>query len=273
MAQHDENIKHSSLTVSYKGRKHQLQYFDRPAPGRTILYVHGLGCSKTDFLHMTHHPQLDPFRLVSYDHPGCGGSPYDPDNKLGIDDLVELLDAFVEKMALKDFLLVGGSMGGLVVLLYAQRHPSKIRGLVSIEGNLAPEDCMFSRQTATSDYQSFVDVVYPEIKTALANRNNVVGFSRHLEGLAKANPHAYHDYSKQTVDYSDNGKLLERFLTLPMPKCFVYGSENRHLSYLSRLRQSDCAVIEIPNADHFLFYDNPGALATELANIALEISR
>lgn len=273
MDQRESNIQHSSVTVSFDGRQHRLQYFDRPGPGRTILYVHGLGCSKTDFLDMTRQPQLDSFRLISYDHPGCGGSPYDPEHKLEIDSLVELVHAFVKTMALTDFLLVGGSMGGLIVLLYAQRHPSGIRGLVSVEGNLAPEDCMFSRQTASSDYQSFVDDVYPEIKAALAKRNHVAGFSRHLEGLSRANPHAYHDYSRQTVNYSDNGKLLERFLDLPMPTFFVYGSENRRLSYLPRLRQSDCTVIEIPEADHFLFYDNPGAFATALADITLQISR
>ena len=80
--------------------------------------------------------------------------------------------------------------------------------------------------------------------------------------LAKANPRAYYDYAFQTVTYSDQGNLLQRFLSLPIPKCFLYGSQNRHLSYLARLRESDCAVIEIPNANHFLFYDAPNHCAT-----------
>ena len=86
--------------------------------------------------------------------------------------------------------------------------------------------------------------------------------------LGKASPKAYYDYAFQTVRYSDEGKLLERFLNPPIPKCFLYGSKNRHLSYLPQLRESDCVVIEIPNANHFLFYDAPDHYAAALASFA-----
>jgi len=52
------------------------------------------------------------------------------------------------------------------------------------------------------------------------------------------------------------------------PTCFLYRSQNRHLSYLDRLRESDCAVIEIPNANHFLFYDAPNHYTAALASFA-----
>ena len=73
------------------------------------------------------------------------------------------------------------------------------------------------------------------------------------------------DYSFQTVEYSDHGNLLDRFLSLPAPKRFLYGSQNRHLSYLQRLRESECMVIELPHANHFLFYDQPNHYAAALA--------
>jgi pimeloyl-ACP methyl ester carboxylesterase len=82
----------------------------------------------------------------------------------------------------------------------------------------------------------------------------------HLEVLNRANPRAYFDFSFQTVQYSDSGRLLERFLALPMPVHFVYGSRNRGLSYLDQLRASH-SVTEIAEADHFPFYDAPDAFA------------
>jgi hypothetical protein len=94
------------------------------------------------------------------------------------------------------------------------------------------------------------------------------GFARHLQALEQANPHAYYDYSFQTFEYSDHGNLLQRFLSLPVPKCFLYGSENRHLSYLQRLLASECTVVEIPNANHFLFSDQPDHYAAALASFA-----
>ena len=51
------------MTVSTAGRPYILRYFDRPGPGPAILYIHGLGCSKDDFLEMAAAPELESFRL------------------------------------------------------------------------------------------------------------------------------------------------------------------------------------------------------------------
>jgi pimeloyl-ACP methyl ester carboxylesterase len=241
-----------------------MRYFDRPGSGPTILYIHGLGCSKADFMEMTSAPDLQSFRLVSADSPGCGDSTYDESHPLNIDGVVELIGQFVAHVGLDRFLLVGGSMGGLVALLYAERNPGKIAGFVNVEGNLAAEDCMFSRSVIPHSYSHFEKVVFPQIKEALSAKAGR-GFAQHLRVLEKANPRAYYDYAFQTVEYSDHGNLLERFLSLPIPKCFLYGTKNRHLSYLQRLRNSGCTVMEIPNADHFLFYDEPNYYAAALA--------
>lgn len=256
------------VDIDLRGQARRLRYFDRPGSEGTMLYVHGLGCSKADFLGMTREACLKPYRLVSYDQPGCGESRYDPAHPLNIDGLVELLDGFVTAMGLSDFLLVAGSMGGLVALLYAERHFSKLAGFVNVEGNLAPEDCMFSARVAPHDYAHFERAIFPQIKAELAAPRKVPGAVQHLEVLRQADPRAFYDYSPQTVSYSHDGNLLERFLSLPVPRYFLYGSENRHLSYLPRLRRSDCKVIEIPNADHFLFYSNPGSYAAALAQAA-----
>jgi len=142
-------------------------------------------------------------------------------------------------------------MGGLVALLYAEQNPDKIAGFVNVEGNLAPEDCMFSRNAIPHSYSHFESIVFPQIKSAISQRRTRI-----------------YDYSFQTVDYSDHGNLLQRFLSLQVPKCFLYGSENRHLSYLQRLLASECTVVEIPNANHFLFYDQPNHYAAALASFA-----
>jgi pimeloyl-ACP methyl ester carboxylesterase len=218
-------------------------------------------------MEMTSAVELQPFRLISADHPGCGDSPYEHNEPLNIDGIVELIENFVANLGLDSLLLVGGSLGGLVALLFAERNLNRITGFINVEGNLAPEDCMFSRNVISHSYSHFEQVIFPQIKKAVSARQGR-GFAQHLSVLARANPRAYYDYAFQTVEYSDNGNLLQRFLSLPIPKCFLYGSENRHLSYLQRLRESDCTVIEIPNANHFLFYDAPNDYAAALASFA-----
>jgi pimeloyl-ACP methyl ester carboxylesterase len=263
----ENSLQYSTMTVATAGRPYTLHYFDRPRPGPAILYIHGLGCSKADFMEMAAAPELQPFRLISADHPGCGDSPYDDTYALNIDGIVNLIENFVDNLALNRFLLVGGSLGGLVALLYAERNPSRVAGFVNVEGNLAPEDCMFSRNVIPHRYPHFEKIIFPQIKQALSARKGR-GFAQHLLVLAKASPRAYYDAAFQTVKYSDEGGLLERFLSLPIPRCFLYGSENRHLAYLPRLRDSDCTMMEIPNANHFLFYDAPEHYAAALASFA-----
>jgi pimeloyl-ACP methyl ester carboxylesterase len=257
-------MKDQQIAVEACGRKFQLHYFDRPGPEDTILYVHGLGCSSDDFIGMTEQPALEGCRLVSYDQPGCGRSPYDVDHPVNIDCLVDVMEAFVNAIALDRFLLVGASMGGLVGLLYAERHPDKLRGFINVEGNLTSEDCIFSRHVVGNSFEHFDENVFPKIKQAVAARRGQ-GFAKHLAVVQQANPRAYYDNSFQLVDYSDNGNLLDRFLALPTEKYFVYGDENRHLKYLPRLRQSSCRVFEVAQANHFLFYDDPKAFADILS--------
>jgi pimeloyl-ACP methyl ester carboxylesterase len=263
---------YSTIALNLGFGPQPIAYFDRAATGTPVLFVHGLGNAASNFEDALSARTLADHRLVALDLPGCRASPYPRTTHLDIDALVEVLEAFVDAIDLHRFLLVGASMGGLVALLYAERHPERLVGFLNVEGNLAPEDCMFSRLVVPHSYEEFSRVVLPEIKRSLATKPGR-GFSKHLEVLNRADPHAYFDYSFQTVEYSDHGGLLQRLLSLPVPVHFVYGSENRGLSYLPRIRSSRCAVTEVPDAGHFLFYDNPAAFADCVQGAARGMAR
>jgi pimeloyl-ACP methyl ester carboxylesterase len=68
---------------------------------------------------------------------------------------------------------------------------------------------------------------------------------------------AYHAYAFETVAESDSGRLIEEFLSLRLPRLFVYGDANKALSYLPKLRGRSVQLREIPASAHFMFYDNP----------------
>ena len=150
-------------------------------------------------------------------------------------------------------------MGGLITLLQIRRHGiGRITGLVNIEGNLCPEDCMFSRRAAAHEFATFpqeYDQIMSELRESpfLGDRTVAHNMETNLD------MRAYHAYSFQAVSESDSGNLLPEFLDLNVPRLFLYGEANRHLSYLPRLRQSAVRVEEIPDSAHFLFYDNPSA--------------
>ena len=254
-----------TIPISIRGQRYDVSYFDRPGETGTVLFVHGLGNSTHNFEHLESERALAGYRLVAMDLPGSGETRYHDKLRLTIDDTVDVVDGLVEALCLGRFLLVGASMGGLVGLLYAERRPERVLGFMNVEGNLAPEDCLFSSLVTPHLYSHFVADVFPKIKADLRKRTGT-GFRKHLGVLETADPQAYYDYSFQLVEDSANGRLIDRFLALPFPRYFVYASANRHLSYLPTLRASDCKVIEIPDADHFLFYDHPAAFAESIAS-------
>ncbi|MBN1761517.1 MAG: alpha/beta hydrolase [Methanomicrobia archaeon] len=253
------------LEIVYRNHPLLIDYFIlRRAGNDAVVYLHGLGCSKNDFLEAINSPELKEYTLVGFDFPGCGNSPYPSGFHLEIDDLVEITHLVLSKLQIDEFVIVGHSMGGLVALLYAERYKEHVKGFVNVEGNLAPEDCFFSREVTQHSFDYFTTAALPELKRRLTHSPNR-GFRNYAETLGKASERAYFDYSPPLVDYSDSGSLVRRFIGLRMPKLFVYGSENRGLSYLPTLKEGGCETVEIPRSNHFPGYDNPHAFYQAIA--------
>jgi pimeloyl-ACP methyl ester carboxylesterase len=66
------------------------------------------------------------------------------------------------------------------------------------------------------------------------------------------------------VDLSDHGDLLRRFLALPFPRMFVYGEQNRRLSYLPTLADGGVELAEIAHSGHWPMYANAPQMWTRL---------
>jgi len=253
------------VELTYKNCKFRIAYLLRRTPEMAVVFLHGLGCSKRDFQDAFGYPELADYTLLTFDFPGCGDSPYPENLTLNIDYLVEITHRVLSALHVKDIILIGHSMGGLVALLYAERYHTSVRGFINVEGNLSSEDCFFSRAVAQSAFSDFTTTLFPELQNRLKHAANR-GFREYAANLEKANKKAYYDYSPSLVEYSDTGNLLERYLALAIPKLFVYGAENRALSYLPQLTERGCALVEIPASNHFPFHDNPAAFYHTIAS-------
>ncbi len=245
------------LEITYRGQPLHIGYFIRPGRRETILYLHGLGCSKDDFLGATTADELEAYALAAFDFPGFGHSSYHENMALGIDDLVEITDIFVSRLTLGDLVFVGHSMGGLVALLYIEKYGEHVKGFISVEGNVASEDCFISREVTQYTRAEFRGAGFRNLRQKLSRLKNR-GYQKYVNTLERySSPQAIFDYSPSLVAYSDNGNLIQRFTQLEIPKVFIYGSENKGLSYIPHLRERGCEVVEVSKSDHFPFYDNP----------------
>lgn len=264
-----------SLELKYKNLFYQIEYFIRPGNKATILFVHGLGGSKENYWESLKISELDDYCLIAFDNPGIGSSTYYDDHPLNVDDLVEVTALFIEKMKLKNFILVGASMGGLITLNYLKRKDAqKVLAYINIEGNFMAEDCMFSSKVISHSYEHFSNEVFL-LTIYSMRRHESAGYRIIANNLElNTNVKSYYTYSFQTVEYSNTGQLLDQYLNMNIPRLFIYGERNEALSYLPKLRAAGLKLESIPWSDHFIFYDNPKGLYQAISKFlnALQIN-
>lgn len=236
-----------------------VSYLHRPGQGETILYLHGLGSTKEDFHGAWSVPEWSEHTLVAFDAPGSG------DNRtrrighpLGVHHIVATAEALVAHLGLADLTVIGHSMGGMAGQLFAMKRPELVRRLVSIEGNLGPEDCgVLSRRVYERRFLGREDEYMTALERELAE-SSAPGFSTyaaHFRG--RIDPDAFFDYCRSIVEYSDELPLLGDFIALDVPKLYVHGSENARSSHIPKLRDAGLPVCSVPGSDHFPAYSNP----------------
>jgi pimeloyl-ACP methyl ester carboxylesterase len=107
------------------------------APQPTLLCMHGLTRNSRDFEPLAA-ALAGRYRMVVVDQRGRGLSAYD-DNSANYQPITYVGDMFalIAQLGLKEIVLIGTSMGGLMAMMMAAMQPALFRGLVI--NDIAPE--------------------------------------------------------------------------------------------------------------------------------------
>lgn len=89
--------------------------------GRALLLLHGIGSSSASWLNQFE--GISGFRLIAWDAPGYGSSDFLKTEEPHPRDYAEALAGFVERMLLKDIVVVGNSLGCLMAGAFARDNP------------------------------------------------------------------------------------------------------------------------------------------------------
>jgi pimeloyl-ACP methyl ester carboxylesterase len=116
------------IFVEANGLRHHL--LARGEPGRpVVMMLHGLSAQAHSFDGIA--PRLArQFHVYCLDVRGRGESDWGPPDGYHIDNYVQDLESVRAALGIHEMALVGTSMGGLIGMMYAARHPESARKLV-----------------------------------------------------------------------------------------------------------------------------------------------
>ena len=115
-------------TVDVRGLKLHVTEWGNPE-ARPVLMLHGIRGYAETFAGVA--AALQPgFRVIAFDQRGRGESDWDPAHDYYTDAYIADVEGVVQALGIDRFDLLGHSMGGINAIVYAARHPDKVRKLI-----------------------------------------------------------------------------------------------------------------------------------------------
>ncbi|MGH8460109.1 MAG: alpha/beta fold hydrolase [Stenotrophobium sp.] len=240
--------------------------------GEPLLLIHGIGADKDNWTRAAR--WLTPhFRVIALDLPGFGDSSKPANAHYRIEDQVENVHAFVQKLGLHDLSLGGSSMGGDIAASYAARYPGTVKTLWLLDPggvSTAPPSEMMQRiakgervpifASTPEEFDQVLDFVFTKrpfipgaIKDELARRA-VANYALDLKIL------------KQIATSPPLEKVLAND-AVKVPTRIVWGEQDRVLNPASAKILAallpDSSVLMVPGVGHLPMLEQPKAVALD----------
>jgi sigma-B regulation protein RsbQ len=149
--------------------------------GPTIMLAHGFGCDQ-NLWRLVEERLRSRFRLVLFDHVGCGASDplaWDPRRYESLEGYADDILSIVRELDLSDVILVGHSVAAMMGVLAVSTDPSRFAGLVL----LTPSPCYID----DGDYRGgFSRDDIDELLDSL--ESNYLGWSRSMAPVIMGTP-------------------------------------------------------------------------------------
>jgi alpha-beta hydrolase superfamily lysophospholipase len=238
------------------------QHWPAAEPADVLVNMHGLGD------HGGLHPfVIDHFRqrgtsVYALDARGNGRSPGKRGHVVSWDDYRDDLDRFIQLVRAREKrapVLLGHSLGGLMVLDYALARPEMIRGVAAAAPPLgplnAPPHLLALAQVLTRLWPSFT----------LETGFNIEGLAHNPEvsRVVRADPYFHRRVSARLATEVQRviASVHSRAATLAVPALIMHGAGDRMVPidgsrrFASESARSRTTYIEYPDGWHALFAD------------------
>lgn len=117
--------------AKFAPRKSKDISYRETGAGQALVFLHGIGSSSASWLNQLE--TLKGYRLIAWDAPGYGDSDFLSEEKPLPVHYAQAFHAFLDRLLLKDVVLIGNSLGCLMAGAYAAAHPERVRSMILLD--------------------------------------------------------------------------------------------------------------------------------------------
>ena len=255
---------HNSLRVNGFNIRYSVE-----GTGPDIVFVHGWASSRRMWTHYTA-GLAEQFRCWSLDLPGCGDSDKPSNSWYSIPNFTAVVREFMHQHGLAPVRLVGHSMGGMISLNLAARHPEDVSHLVAINpvvtgrATLRPlAHPVHSRRLLDWALRLSPVVLQPLYSNALSGRTSLHHMRRRTEDFVKGTADSIISSGRACVEY-DVSPLLP---AITAPTLLILGDKDLNVPCSEGRLAGDCipcSQVETMKAGHLVTDDRPAEVLAHL---------
>jgi pimeloyl-ACP methyl ester carboxylesterase len=248
--------------------KLRLHYLDYGTAGRpTMLCVHG-GAAHGHWFDYIAAGFTPDHHVLALDQRGHGDSVWADDPAYTYLDFASDIDKAAAKLDLRDFVLVGHSMGGMVSLVYAATYPGRLAKLVIVDTSiqLSEERLATMRDVGNRGGSSYAtrDELIARYKLRPGNSLAPQEVVRHIAGFsARQFPDGSwrHKFDRRVYGTRESLDGLPFWERVKVPALLVKGGNSARISpeifAQVKARAPQVQLAEVSGADHHVTLDNP----------------
>lgn len=257
---------YTSRYVEAGGRR--LHYLDYGTPGRApMLCLHG-GAAHAHWFDFVAPGFTSDYHVRALDQRGHGDSAWVRPPAYTYEDYASDLAEVVERLDLRDFVLVGHSMGGMVALVYAATHPGRVARLVVVDTTLRMPEERLAAMREVGNRQSRDHATLEEFVTRFRLRppgtSAAPEIVRHLaqnSGRQTADGSWRHKFDRNVYAMRPALDGVPYWGGIDVPALLVKGARSERISPQIfaevKARCPQVELAEVGDSDHHVTLDNP----------------
>ena len=221
----------------------------------TVLFLHGLGSSKSCFLEAFNFEELKSYKLLLPDLIGHGHSSTPKDFSYSMQEQATCLKQLLDNLPLsEDIVIVAHSMGGPIGIYLAKQLKNRVIGLIFVEGNLDVRDCFFSKKIISEYGLELWEK--NGFRKFLSKMEEDPAFANYLPTFKQAGPLVIYKSAEALVWSSSYDQLIYQLVELSVPTLAIFGEKNKGLFSSEKKLLEYFPVVYIPEASHNMMHEN-----------------